>query len=112
MKEIADKIKPSEILDDSTLILGVYMRKWKGNKCHHAFIGKVYVAPESYYVNQIRVYTYGKNPQPYTYLLDRIKADLEAEGEGYFVDENTKITVVHNCTVTTYRTIKRNRLIN
>jgi hypothetical protein len=107
MKEIADKIKPSEILDDSTLILGVYMRKWKGNKYRHTFIGKVYVAPESYYVNQIRVYTYGKNPQPYTYLLDRIKADLEAEGEGYFVDESTKITVVHNCAVTTYHTIKK-----
>ena len=89
MEEIADKIKPSEVLDDSTLILGVYMRKWKGNKCRHSFIGKVYVAPESYYVNQIRVYTYGKNPQP------------------YFVDENTKITVVHNCAVTTYRTIKK-----
>ena len=107
MKEFTDKITPSDVLDDSTLILGVYMRRWKRNRCCPTFIGKVYVAPESYYVNQIRVYTYGKNPQPYTYLLDRIKADLEAEGEGYFVDENTKITVIHNCGGTTYRTIKK-----
>ena len=110
MDKLPIKISPADVLDDSTLVLSVFSRKWKRcNKVSKVLIGKLYIAPESYDITQIRVITWGKN-KSFEDTFSQIKSAIIENEEPYAITPQTKITYINDIGgVKTYKTITKEK---
>jgi hypothetical protein len=110
MNNLPIKISPADVLDDSTMVLSVFSRKWKRcNKAIKVLIGKLYIAPESYDITQIRVITWGKK-QSFEGTFSQIKSAINENEEPYVITPQTKITYINDIGgVKTYKTITKRK---